>query len=467
MRLTKIVCTFGPAVATSNDCRSLIRSGMNVARLNFSHGDHATHLATLQRIREISNAEGSDTALMLDTKGPEIRTGDVVEPISITKGEKVLFTHDRNVTYKGTVVHVNYAAFGADAKNAEAILIDNGELSFQFVQKTKQGVLLQAEQHGSIGSKRHINLPGADVSLPSMTDRDWKDIAFGVEHNVDYVALSFVRTAKDIDDVRAFLKKKKSDMHIIAKIETRLSVQNIESIIHASDGIMIARGDLGAEMPFEKIPAVQDMIVRACRKAGKPVIVATQMLESMIKNPMPTRAEVTDVAHAATVRTDATMLSGETAVGAYPLKAVKAMTHILEETESHLPECHLEHEADPSDDTAVRAQATVTMAHASDARAIVVLCNTGRTAACMSTWRPKVPVFALSDSPVLRRKLQLFFGIQPVALTMEAESERNAERALALLTKQKYLRKGDKAVVLSRAEMRKGSLVNVSLRTVS
>lgn len=471
MRLTKIVCTLGPASNSPENILKMMQAGMNVARINFSHGDGETHAPTIRSVKEIAEKHGYDIPVMLDTKGPEIRTGDVAAPIAVKKGEDVLFTFDKDASYDGTIVHVNYPEFGKDVLDAEAIIVDNGDMTFTLTKSNPDGsVVLRAQQDGLIGNRRHVNLPGANVSLPSITDKDWKDLAFGVQEKMDLVALSFVRSAADVEEVRAFLKKNGSDMKIMSKIENRQSVQNIGEIIDASDAIMVARGDLGAEMPFQKIPGVQDMIVRMCRAVGKPVIVATQMLESMIKNPMPTRAEVTDVAHAALTGTDMTMLSGETAAGKYPFDSVAAMSNILEETESRMGagghgcgDCACGH---AHEDSAVRAEAAVTMAHSAAAKAIVVLCNSGRTAELMSVYRPGVPVYAFSDSPALRRQLQMRFGVTPVEITMESDGELNIERAMSTMEKKGYAKKGERIVVVARTQVRSGPLVTVHLRTV-
>ncbi len=469
MRLTKIVCTLGPASNSPENILKMIQGGMNVARINFSHGDHETHGATIRSVKKVAEENGYDIPLMLDTKGPEIRTGDVTEPIAIKKGDEVLFTYEQDAKYEGTIVRVNYPEFAKDVEQAEAIIVDNGDMTFDFVKKHDAGVVLKANQDGSIGNRRHVNLPGANVSLPSITEKDWKDLEFGVQEKMDFIALSFVRCAKDIEEVREFLKKKNCDMQIISKIENRQSVENIGEIIDASDGIMVARGDLGSELPFQKIPAIQDMIVRMCRASGKHVIVATQMLESMIKNPMPTRAEVTDVAHAALTGTDTTMLSGESAAGKYPFASVAAMSSILEETEARMDagdccgSCDCGH---AHDDNAVRAEAAVTMARSADAKAIVVICNTGRTAELASGYRPGVPVFAFSDSPALRRRLQIRFGLNPQAITMESDSELNIERALSTLEKKGLVAKDDRVVVVARQQVRSGPLVTVHLRKI-
>lgn len=471
MRLTKIVCTLGPASNSPENVEKIIKAGMNVARVNFSHGDHETHGGTIRNVRKAAEKLGVDIPLMLDTKGPEVRTGDVTAPIPVKKDELVLFTFDRNATYKGTIIHVNYPDFGKDAADAEAIIVDNGDMTFELVKKNKDGsVVLKAHQDGMIGNRRHVNLYGADVSLPSITDKDWKDLEFGVQQKMDLVALSFVRSAKDVEEVRAFLKKKGSDMKIMSKIENRPALKNIGEIIDASDSIMIARGDLGSEIPFEHIPAAQDMMVRMCRAVNKPVIVATQMLESMIKNPMPTRAEVTDVAHAALTGTDMTMLSGETAAGKYPFLAVEAMSRILTETESRMGagdacgscDCGHAHE-----DNAIRAEAAVTMARSGGAKAIVVICNTGKTVEIMSNHRPNVPIYAFSDKAPLRRALQLRFGVMPVAIDMKKDAEANIAQALATLRAQSRAKKGDKVVVLAKTfTSGKEALVTVHLRTV-
>ncbi len=470
MRLTKIVCTLGPASSSPENILKLLRGGMNIARINFSHGDHETHGSTIRSVKKIAEEHGYDIPLMLDTKGPEVRTGDVTEPINVTKGQDILFTFDRNATYDGTIVHVNYPEFGKDAANAEAIIVDNGDMLFSLVKSNPDGsVILKAQQDGSIGNRRHVNLYGADVSLPSITEKDWKDLEFGVKEKMDLVALSFVRTAADVNEVRAFLKKHKSDMKIMSKIENRPSVKNIGEIIDASDSIMIARGDLGSEMPFEQIPAVQDMIVRMCRAAGKPVIVATQMLESMIKNPMPTRAEVTDVAHAALTGTDMTMLSGESAAGKYPFDAVATMSKILQETESRMggDACNCCGCGHAHDDSAVRAEAAVTMARSADASAIVVICNTGRTAELMSGYRPDVPVYAFSDSSALRRMLQLRYGIMPMAIEMKKDAEANIEQALDALRTRSLAKHGDNIVVLAKTFVSNDTpLVTVHLRKI-
>jgi pyruvate kinase len=321
MRLTKTICTLGPATANPKSVQALAERGMSIARFNFSHGSHDTHRPNIQMVRDVSEKHDLGIALMLDTKGAEIRTGDRETPLSVKKGELITFSH-KLTKDKYPVLTINYPHFAKDVKDASCIIVDNGDLIFEVVEVAKDRVVGRAQGDASIGSRRHVNLPGADVSLPSLADKDWDDIKLACEEKMDFIALSFVRNAKEIEEVRTFCKKHKwPNISLIAKIENAVAVRNIDEIIGASDGVMIARGDLGAEVPLEHLPAIQDDILDRCRMAGVPVIVATHMLESMIKNPMPTRAEVTEIAHAALTGADSTMLSGETAAGKYPLEA--------------------------------------------------------------------------------------------------------------------------------------------------
>lgn len=467
MRLTKIVCTLGPASSSKEQIIALHKLGMNVARINFSHGTQEQHRKIIRLIQRINKEEGCNIAIMLDTKGPEIRTGDVEEAVRIKKGDEIVLTHKPLKDANRAVVMVDHAGFAKDVRKAPFIIVDNGELTLDIVSIEKNGaVIARARQNGKIGSRRHINLPGAHISLPSVTKKDWDDLAFGVEEKMDAVALSFMRSANDVKEVKEFLRKKKSPMIVISKIETTESVDNIESIVDASDGIMVARGDLGAELPFELIPALQDRIVDLCRTRGKPVIVATHMLESMIKNPMPTRAEVTDVAHAAITRTDSTMLSGETAAGNNPQTAVEAMDRILRETESHL-EPAFPHEV-PSDSSEhqARAEGAVTMASAMQAPAIVVLTKSGNTARAISRYRPLCPIFAPTDDPDVERSLQFCYGVQPMSVTFQKNKERSIAAILKTVKKAGRFKKGDNVVLVSDTMTPDGPVSAVHVRTL-
>ncbi len=312
-----------------------------------------------------------------------------------------------------------------------------------------------------------MNLPGADISLPAMMEKDWDDLRLGIEEEMDFVGLSFIRTAEEVKEVAEFLKKNGSTMRTIAKIETRQAVANIDAIIDASDGIMVARGDLGAEMPFEKIPAIQDMIVRKCRHAGKPVIVATQMLESMIENPMPTRAEVTDIAHAATTRADATMLSGETAMGHHPLAAVAAMNKILLETESHQSADTGQDIMCPFGEQSALAGAAVSMALSTNASAIVVLTLSGKSARAVSQFRCNLPIIALTEDPKIQRSLQLSHGVLPLVIDFDTDPETTMERALVATKKSGVVQTGQKVVLISDVKLRSGNTHSVTIRTIA
>ncbi|MFA7718137.1 MAG: pyruvate kinase, partial [Candidatus Absconditabacterales bacterium] len=325
MRSTKIICTAGPASWSPEILQNLAKAGMNVVRLNLSHGTSKDCNRIIEDIRKLNSDNKYCVAILIDTKGAEIRTGVIQHEIDIAKGDEVVFSSIPLPANGRKIIEVNYDRFYADVPETKTILIDNGDIIFDIVRiEDDHTVIARAQNAGVVGSRRHINLPGADIDLPSITEKDWEDIAYAVEQNADFLALSFIRDADEVRAVRDFLTKKKSSLRIVSKIETQQAVDHIAEIIEVSDAIMIARGDLGTDLPFEELPVLQDEIVTRCRDQGIPVIVATHMLESMTQHPMPTRAEVTDVAHAAMTGADATMLSGETAVGRDPVRALEA-----------------------------------------------------------------------------------------------------------------------------------------------
>ena len=455
MRFTRIVATIGPVTSSPEKILELAKMGVGICRMNFSHGDHEFHKKTIEAVRSV-NKKGYSMGIMLDTKGPEVRTGDVTTPLPIEKDDLVAFTPKALTgSEKMKTVRVNYELFARDAKHARCIVIDNGAIEMKVVRIERDVVIAKSLEGGKIGSRRHVNLPGAYISLPSFTEKDWKDIKFGIEQDVDFYATSFVRTGSDIDELRSFLKKHKSEAHIIAKIETPQAVENIDDIIASSDGIMVARGDLGSEVPFEDVPKIQDDIVRKCRKAGKPVIVATHMLESMILNPTPTRAEVTDIAYAARSQADSTMLSGETAGGTYPLKSVMAMDKVLRCNERVEPTYDLlADEAKtgkvnidmPRREQALSASVLATKLHAD---ALVVISKHGRTARAVSNCRPLVPIHTFTDNEACQRRMMLLWGVIPHVVKFSANSEKTADAALSLLQKKELLKKGQRVVVVS------------------
>ncbi len=473
MRFTKIVATVGPAVSSPADFKKYATSGVNVARLNFSHGSHESHLAEIKQIQAFNASGNSRIAIMLDTKGPEIRTGDVNTPVVITRGDTVLFTAHPTGKEKGPVITVNYDKFAKDAADARSIVIDNGTIECTVLSIKGKTVVARALESGSVSSRRHINLPGANISLPSFTDKDWSDIEFGIKHDVDFIAVSFVRTASDIRELRAFLKKNRGHADIIAKIETEKAVENIDEIIEESDGIMVARGDLGAEIPFELVPGIQDDIVSKCRMKGKPVIVATHMLESMIHLPTPTRAEVTDIAHAAMSQTDATMLSGETAGGLFPFKAIEAMSKVLDKCEK-VDELDFMVEMQQhdlslgkrGDDKLQQALSASVLARNISADALVVFSRTGTTAKAVSRCRPPVPIIVITDTAQVQRKLQLLWGVDPYHIPFHADPNVTVKSAMKFLRQKLILKKKQKIVLVSDSLFEKEKVMTVQVRLI-
>jgi len=449
-RMTKIVCTIGPSCSDFTGIESLAEHGMNIARVNLSHGTQQQHKETVSILRKL-NESGHCIGIMFDTRGGEIRTGERQTPLPVTKGQEVTFVPEGRPC-PDSCVSINYDGFADDVRETDCILLDNGELSFDIVTINDDGTVIgRAAQDGEIGSRRHINLPGADVDLPSITDKDWEDIAFAVEQEADFVALSFIRTSDDINAVRAFITEKGSGMQLIAKIETAQAVEHIAEIINASDGIMVARGDLGAEVPFEDVFVIQNELVTRCRDAGKPVIVATHMLESMREHPIPTRAEVTDVAHAAETGADATMLSGETASGKHPPVAVDAMRRILEATECYRCRFDVGLPSAVHNDREAQAEAAVALANSSDADALVVFTREGNTARLVSKFRPNVPIIGVAATKEIQRRIQLLYGVYPVQTTF-GKPEETVQAGLDAAVAAGYIAKGQKIVLISDAE---------------
>jgi pyruvate kinase len=465
-RHTKIVCTIGPSCSKEDQLVSLVKCGMNVARLNLTHASADLQSGTIRKLKEIRSDRPIGFGILLDIRCAQVRTGVVEKPIVIEKGQEVCFGVEklRKNAGKHSFVSVDYSAFGKDARAAEILLLDNGEMSFDILSISKDGMVrARALQGGAIGSRRHVNMPGASISLPTFTASDWRDIDTAIRERVDFLAVSFIRSSKDIQEIRRYLTKKKCTIQIIAKIETRQAVEDLEAIIAASDGIMVARGDLGAEIPFEQVPALQDRIVDACRQAAKPVIVATHMLESMMKHPLPTRAEATDVAHAASTRADATMLSGETASGRHPLVALDAMHRILSTTESHMsPLMELQVEGA----TQARAQIAVQLAHSTKADAIVVMTRSGRSAAAISKFRPLVPIIAITEDEQVWGQLALCYGVRSLKCSFAGELESSANRGIQQAKNVGLLRKGMSIVLVSGTEITGGSTISVQARTV-
>ncbi|OVA04203.1 Pyruvate kinase [Macleaya cordata] len=443
-RKTKIVCTIGPSTNTREMIWKLAEAGMNVARLNMSHGDHASHQKTIDLVKEY-NAQFEDKviAIMLDTKGPEVRSGDVPQPILLKEGQEFNFTITRGVCTENTV-SVNYDDFVNDVEVGDMILVDGGMMSLVVKSKTAKLVRCEVVDGGELKSRRHLNVRGKSATLPSITEKDWEDIKFGVDNKIDFYAVSFVKDAKVVHELKDYLKRNNADIHVIVKIESADSIPNLHSIISASDGAMVARGDLGAELPIEEVPLLQEEIIRKCHSMQKPVIVATNMLESMIDHPTPTRAEVSDIAIAVREGTDAIMLSGETAHGKYPLKAVKVMHTVALKTESALPNSTippLHSTADKSNMSAMFAFHATTMANTLNTP-IIVFTRTGSMAILLSHYRPSATIFAFTNEERVKQRLVLYHGVHPIYMNFSDDAEETFSRALDLLLKKNLLKEG-------------------------
>ncbi|KAF6134153.1 hypothetical protein GIB67_013550 [Kingdonia uniflora] len=434
-RKTKIVCTIGPSTSSREMIWKMAKAGMNVARLNMSHGDHASHQKTIDLVKEY-NAQFEDKviSIMLDTKGPEVRSGDVPQPIMLEEGQEFNFTIKRGVSSDNTV-SVNYDDFVNDVEAGDILLVDGGMLSLSVKSKTADTVKCEVVDGGELSSRRHLNVRGKSATLPSITEKDWEDIKFGVDNKVDFYAVSFVKDAKVVHELKDYLKRSNADIHVIVKIESADSIPNLHSIITASDGAMVARGDLGAELPIEEVPLLQEEIIRRCHSMQKPVIVATNMLESMISHPTPTRAEVSDIAIAVREGADAIMLSGETAHGKFPLKAVNVMHMVALRIESSLTSSTIP----PSQSSASKSHMSAMFAFHSTTMAntlrtpIIVFTKTASMAIQLSHYQPSATIFAFTNEERVKQRLSLYRGVLPITMQFSDDAEETFSQALNLL----------------------------------
>ena len=449
---TKIVCTIGPSSQDVGRLAELIRSGMDVARLNFSHGSYEDHLRSLSNIREAGKIAGEAITILQDLSGPKIRTGTVRNhAVELKKGQTFVFTVE-DVEGDHTCVSTTYKSLPRDVRKGDTILVDDGSIKMTVTGKSRTEVRCKVLNAGVLKDKKGMNLPGVKVSASSLTDKDRDDLKFGLKNNVDYVALSFVRSAEDIRQLRKLIIREGRQgikVPIVAKIEKPEAVRNIDAIINESDVIMVARGDLGVELPPEEVPLVQKMIVRKCNEAGKPVIIATQMLESMIENPRPTRAEANDVANAVLDGADAVMLSAETSVGEYPVEAVHTMDRIIQQAETvqkdRLGEA-LEgiKYADIFD---AIARAAAVLAKQLNARAIIPITHSGSTAIRISKYRPSAPILAITGRERILRRLNLVWGVRGLIMPdIDIDSDTAFEHIQNELVKRGFVRKGDYVV---------------------
>ena len=448
-RKTKIVCTIGPETSPFPILKRLAENGMDVARLNMSHGTHQWHKDVIKHIKTINEKTGSSVAILLDTKGPEIRTGDVKRDIELRRGETVTLTIRRQAELEPYCVEVNYDGFVTDVAQDDIVLIDGGMLSLRVVNITQTDIICECLDDGVLSSRRHVNIRGKSADLPSITEKDWQDITFGIDNGVDFVALSFVKGALAIEELRRHINEKKVHIDIFAKIESAEAIPHIDEIIAVSDGIMIARGDLGAELPYEEVPLLQDEIVKKCRVAGKPVIVATHMLESMIVNPTPTRAEVTDITQAVLQGTDALMLSGETATGKHPLKALEVMDAVACRIEKQMaldPKVKVQ-ASDSAKDEIARSASILN--NNIKAAATLVFTRRGLMAVLLSKCRPNGPIYAFTNTTHVRRRLGIHWGVFAFRIKFSKDPEVSIGRAVTQLKRKQLLSEGDRVIVLS------------------
>ena len=453
MRKTKIVCTLGPSTDDENVLRQMMVEGMNVARCNFSHGNYEDHKRRMDTVKKLRKEVGKPVAILLDTKGPEVRVRDFKEgKVTLEEGQLFTLTAD-DVEGTKDIVSVTYNRLYEDLEVGMRVLIDDGLIEMKVEQVEHTNIVCRVLNGGVVSNNKGINVPDVNLSMPYLSEKDREDILFGIEQDVDFIAASFVQNKEDVLQLRKLLSKNGGeDIKIIAKIENKQGVANIDDIIQVSDGIMIARGDMGVEIPFEMVPVLQKLIIRKAYEAGRNVITATQMLESMIKNPRPTRAEATDIANAVYDSTSAIMLSGETAAGAYPVEAVKTMVRIAEQAEKDIDYrkrfFNHEREMNPDISDAI-CHATCTTAHDMNAKAIIAVTKSGQSARQVARYRPVSDIIGCATSEKVCRQLNLSWGVTTVLLQEEKDTFALFDHAIEAGVKIGILEKGDLTVVAS------------------
>ena len=466
MRKTKIICTLGPATEKTEVLRQLIQKGSDVFRVNMSHATHEWVREIVPRMRMLAQKAGRAVAILLDTQGPAIRTGDLKGSLDLKPGDILEFTVRGAKSNERYSVDVNYPGFADDVTVGNAILVDNGLIKLLVLDKGKNRVRCKVLTRAILGSRRHINLPGVHVNLPSLTSKDLADVSLGVELGVDFIGLSFVREKSDIEQLRKLLARKKSKAQIVAKIEDQLAVRSIDTMIESADVIMVARGDLGIECPMEDLPIIQRRIVKNCLRLGKPVIVATQLLESMITNPLPTRAEITDVANAVFEQADALMLSGETTIGRYPVECVEVLRRVAVRIERSGGAGYAENALLENIRQKMVASA-VTLADSVRDSKLVVFTLQGRMARYASNLRPqRAPIFAFTPNEEVYRQLALYWGTFPACIDFAGGPDRTISAAEKFLRKNKWATSGDRMVIVSDVRMGRELVDSIQLRVV-
>jgi pyruvate kinase len=465
MKKTKIICTVGPSCEDKEILKHMMLAGMNAARLNFSHGTHEEQKRKIDLIKELRKELELPISIILDTKGPEIRTGQFEEKeTELFEGQKFTITTD-DVIGTNKICSVSYKGLIDDVKPGDRLLIDDGLIGMTIDEVKGNSIICTVDNSGVLKDNKSINVPGVTVKLPAITEKDKEDIRFGIREDVDFIAASFVRKGADVEEMRAFLKENGAEqIRIISKIENKEGVDNILDIVSASDIIMVARGDLGVEIPAEQVPAIQKRIIKLCNLEGKPVITATQMMDSMIRNPRPTRAEVADVANAIYDGTDVIMLSGETASGKYPVEAVRMMMDIALATEASLNYDNIlkeKHRVKDDSITNAIGYATCTSAQGLKATAILTPTATGHTAQVVSKFRPRAPIFAFTTTNQVARHLSLAWGVTPI-VTKPADSEKGVfHDAIRIATEKGYISDGDLVVITAGVPVGVGGMTNM------
>jgi len=456
MPRTRIVCTIGPASREPETLRQLMRTGMDVARLNFSHGDQATHAENIERIRAAAAEVGKPVAILADLQGPKLRVGRMEgEGVPLPEGTQVTLTTEQVIGRRPDALPVQYDDLPRLVKPGDRVLLDDGMLELQVLSTSETEIHCQVLVGGTLKSNKGINLPYTSLDLPSVTDKDRADLAFALARQVDWIALSFVRTAGEMQDLKRLIRHlslQDEPVPVVAKIEKPEALDNIDDIIAAADAIMVARGDLGIEIPAEEVPIAQKRIIEKCNRQGVPVITATQMLESMIHHPRPTRAEASDVANAILDGTDAIMLSGETSIGAYPVEATRTMVRIADEVEAHRSDVFACPFIAPQRCVACTVADAVShaareTAHDLDATAIITLTASGYTACVMSHYRPRSPIIAATPSPAVQRQLMLYWGITPLLAPRTDNTDEMIAHAVQAAKEHGLVKEGDTLII--------------------
>ncbi|AUS08228.1 pyruvate kinase [Laceyella sacchari] len=464
LRKTKIVCTIGPASEDVATLKELISNGMNVARLNFSHGSYEEHGKRIENIRQAAAELGQTVAILLDTKGPEIRTGELKDPsVELIAGEQIILTTEQ-IEGDAKRISISYAGLAADVHPGSIILIDDGLIGLRVESVEGTEITCTILNGGTLKSRKGVNVPGVKINLPGITEKDAADIRFGIEQKVDFIAASFVRKPQDVLEIREILEEHGADIQIISKIENQEGIDNLDGILEVSDGLMVARGDLGVEIPVEEVPVVQKEAIRKCNQLGKPVITATQMLDSMQRNPRPTRAEASDVANAILDGTDAIMLSGETAAGKYPVEAVSTMARIAVRTEATLRyEENFKQKMREIDYTITESlsQAVVHTAQMLNCAAVLTPTESGFTARMVSKYRPQVPIVAITRNPDVARKLALVWGVYPLLGTRANTTDEMFHSTIATALEHGFVNQGDLVVITAGVPVGKSGTTNL------